>query len=107
MRSMLQITLLITCLIVLIVPISHAAGDIAKGEIKADTCLGCHGVPSYTNVYPSYHVPKLGGQHEDYIVAALTAYQTGERSHTTMRAHAAGLSAEDMADIGAYFQALQ
>ncbi len=106
MRRTLQNALIITCLAILILPMSHA-GDAAKGENKADTCLGCHGVPSYTNVYPSYHVPRLGGQHADYIVAALKAYQTGERSHSTMRAHAAGLSDEDMADIGAYFQSLQ
>jgi len=107
MRRIVQKALLIICLVFLIVPISYAAGDVAKGEIKADTCLGCHGVPSYTNVYPTYHVPRLGGQHADYIAAALKAYQTGERSHSTMRAQAAGLSAEDMADIGAYFQSLQ
>ena len=84
-----------------------AAGDPNQGKIKADTCLGCHGVPSYTNVYPTYHVPKLAGQYEEYIVAALKAYQAGERSHETMRAQASRLSEEDMSDIGAYFQSLQ
>jgi len=84
-----------------------AAGNADKGKVKAETCLGCHGVPSYTNVYPTYHVPRLGGQHAEYIVAALKGYQSGERSHATMRAQAAGLSEEDMADIGAYFQSLK
>ncbi len=79
------------------------AGDAESGRLKAQTCLGCHGVPSYGNIYPSYHVPKLVGQHAPYIVAALKAYQSGERSHPTMRAHAAGLSETDMADIAAYF----
>ena len=80
-----------------------SAGDAESGKLKAQTCLGCHGVPSYGNIYPSYHVPKLVGQHATYIVAALKAYQSGERSHPTMRAHAAGLSEADMADIAAYF----
>ena len=80
-----------------------SAGDAESGRLKAQTCLGCHGVPSYGNIYPSYHVPKLVGQHAPYIVAALKAYQSGERSHPTMRAHAAGLSETDMADIAAYF----
>ena len=84
-----------------------AAGDAEQGKLKAETCLGCHGVPSYTNVYPTYHVPRLGGQHADYIVIALMGYQSGERSHGTMQAHASGLSEEDMADTGAYFQSLQ
>lgn len=86
---------------------SFAAGDAVKGKLKAETCLGCHGVPSYTNVYPTYHVPRLGGQYEDYIVVALKGYKSGERSHGTMQAQAAGLSEEDMADIGAYFESLQ
>ena len=79
------------------------AGDAENGKFKAQTCLGCHGVPSYGNVYPSYHVPKLVGQHAPYIVAALKAYQSGERSHPTMRAQAAGLTESDMTDIAAFF----
>ena len=57
---------------------------------------------NYTNVYPSYHVPKLGGQHPEYIVAALKAYKSGDRPHSTMHAQAASLSDQDMADIAAY-----
>lgn len=86
---------------------SIAAGNAEQGKLKAETCLGCHGVPSYTNVYPTYHVPRLGGQHADYIVAALKGYKSGERSHGTMEAQSDGLSEEDMADIGAYFQSLK
>ncbi|MGI9303482.1 MAG: c-type cytochrome [Gammaproteobacteria bacterium] len=84
---------------------AQAAGDEGAGKLKADTCLGCHGVPTYGNVYPSYHVPKVAGQHADYIVAALKAYKTGERTHLTMRAQAAKLTDEDMNDIAAYFAA--
>ncbi len=85
----------------------QAAGDPIQGETKAATCLGCHGVLGYTNVYPTYHVPKLGGQHPDYIVTALKAYKSGERSHETMKAQANSLSDADMADIAAYFNTLQ
>lgn len=81
---------------------SVVAGDVEQGRLKAQACLGCHGIPSYTNVYPSYRVPKLSGQHADYIVAALKAYQSGERSHPTMRANASTLNATDMQDIAAY-----
>jgi cytochrome c553 len=80
-----------------------AAGDAVSGRTKAETCLGCHGVPSYTNVYPSYHVPKLAGQNADYIVQALKAYQNGQRTHSTMHANSSNLSEQDMADIAAYF----
>lgn len=80
-----------------------AEGDAEAGARKAVTCLGCHGVEGYRNAYPSYHVPKLGGQHADYIVAALTAYKNGQRSHATMQAQASQLSEQDIQDIAAYF----
>ena len=81
----------------------QAAGDAAAGAVKAQTCMGCHGSPGYSNVYPTYHVPKLGGQHPEYIVAALKGYASQDRAHTTMHANAASLSDQDMADIAAYF----
>ena len=79
------------------------AGDPAVGQQKAETCLGCHGIPAQVNVYPTYHVPKLGGQHEQYLIAALTAYKNKTRSHATMQANASSLSDADIADIAAYF----
>ena len=78
------------------------AGDPEAGKQKAETCLGCHGIPKYVNTYPTYHVPKLGGQHAEYIIAALKAYKQKQRSHETMHANASSLSDEDMADIAAY-----
>ena len=107
MRYILRTSLLIITLSLSLTSLSFAAGDAVAGKVKAETCLGCHGVPSYTNVYPTYHVPRLGGQYAEYIAIALKAYQTGERSHPTMQAQSAGLSEKDMADIGAYFQSLQ
>lgn len=82
------------------------AGDAERGRELAATCLGCHGVPSYTNVYPTYRVPKLGGQHPEYLVAALRAYRDGARRHETMRAHAARFTDAELADIAAYLSAL-
>lgn len=82
-----------------------AQGDVQAGREKAYTCLGCHGVSGYRNAYPSYNVPKLGGQHADYIVSALQAYKAGDRSHATMQGLAQTLSTEDMEDIAAYFEA--
>ncbi|MEM7257426.1 MAG: c-type cytochrome [Pseudomonadota bacterium] len=78
------------------------AADAEAGAKKAETCLGCHGVAHYVNTYPTYHVPKLAGQHELYLVAALKAYRDKQRSHATMHANAAALSDEDIADIAAY-----
>ena len=93
----------------LLVISSHAysAGDAERGAIRGETCLGCHAISSYTNVYPTYRVPKLGGQHADYIIAALKAYRSGDRSHGTMKAQAATLSDQEIEDIAAYFASLK
>ena len=45
-------------------------GDPRAGKPLAYTCLGCHGIEGYRNAYPSYRVPKLGGQKAAYLVAA-------------------------------------
>lgn len=79
------------------------AGDAARGAVLADTCMGCHGIDGYRNAYPSYRVPKLGGQHPDYIVLALQGYKNQTRPHPTMRAQASSLSDQDMRDIAAFF----
>jgi cytochrome c553 len=79
------------------------AGNVARGKAISYTCLGCHGVPGYRNAYPNYSVPKLEGQHPEYIVIALQAYRSGERSHLTMHSQASTLSDQDMADIAAFF----
>jgi cytochrome c553 len=80
----------------------HAEGDPERGRQIAYTCYGCHGIPSYKNVYPTYSVPKLQGQTPEYIVIALQAYRTGERAHATMHSQAATLSDQDMQDIAAF-----
>jgi cytochrome c553 len=82
---------------------SAQEGDPKAGQVKAIPCMGCHGIPGYFNVYPTYHVPKVGGQQPQYLIDALKAYKKGDRSHKTMQAQAASLSDQDMADIAAYF----
>lgn len=79
-----------------------AAGNAERGQTLAYTCLGCHGIENYRNAYPTYDVPKLVGQHPEYIVAALKGYKSAERSHATMHAHASSMTDQDMADIAAY-----
>jgi cytochrome c553 len=81
-------------------------GDPERGRVIADTCLGCHAIARYSNVYPYYHVPKVGGQNEAYLVSALLAYRKGERQHGTMHNNALALSDQDIADIAAYFSSV-
>jgi cytochrome c553 len=78
-------------------------GDAKRGKAISYTCLGCHGIEGYKNAYPMYTVPKLEGQHPEYLAAALQEYRSGDRSHITMHAQASTLSDQDIADIAAYF----
>jgi cytochrome c553 len=78
------------------------AGDAKRGQELAYTCNGCHAIPNYKNVYPTYSVPKLHGQRPEYLVSALKAYKSGERSHGTMHSQAASMSEQDMADVAVY-----
>jgi cytochrome c553 len=79
-----------------------AQGDAERGVKLAYTCLGCHGIEGYRNAYPSYRVPKLGGQKTAYLVAALQGYRDGTRQHPTMQAQASSMSDEDMQDLAAF-----
>ena len=67
-------------------------------------CIGCHGIPGYKTAFPDvYHVPKIAGQQAAYIVSALKAYKSGERSHPSMRGVAASLSDDDMQKLADFY----
>ncbi len=79
-------------------------GNADAGKAKNAMCVGCHGIPGYKASFPSiYSVPMIYGQNAKYLENALIAYQKGERKHPTMKAIAASLSAQDMADLAAYY----
>lgn len=85
---------------------TQAAGDATAGQKKAAMCIGCHGIVGYQASFPQvYKVPMISGQGAEYLVAALTAYRSGERRHPTMRAIAGSLTDQDMADLAAYYAA--
>jgi cytochrome c553 len=83
-----------------------AQGDAERGARLAYTCQGCHGIEGYRNAYPSYRVPKLGGQKAAYLVAALQGYRDGTREHATMQAQAASMTDQEMQDLAAYFSSI-
>ena len=79
-------------------------GDAQAAHRKIATCEGCHGIPGYRTAFPTvYQVPMLGGQQPGYLMKALQAYKSGERSHPSMRGIASGLSEQDMADLAAFY----
>lgn len=84
-----------------------AGANVANGKQLTYTCQGCHGVVGYKNVYPTFHVPKIGGQSPQYLVNALTEYKLGKRKHPTMQAQAESFSDQDIADIAAFLSSLK
>ena len=95
---------IVAALMTLATPLcAQAEGDPAAGRRAAETCLGCHGIKNYKNVYPTYHVPKICGQNAQYLLDALAGYANGDRPHETMHAQAATLSEQGLQDIAAYF----
>jgi cytochrome c553 len=95
---------LITSLLCLASINAFAAGDYEAGKIKAYTCTGCHGIVDYKNTYPSYHVPRIGGQNKEYLVIALQGFKTGARKHKTMNLQAEALTQQDIEDIAVYLE---
>jgi len=83
--------------------LAQAEGNPEAGRGLIETCLGCHGIANYKNVYPTYPVPKICGQNAQYLVDALRAYANGDRGHNTMHAQAATLTDQEKQDIAAFF----
>jgi len=97
--------LLVACVTAVSAQAQPVVGDAAKGEAKTAMCIGCHSIQGYQATFPEvYKVPMISGQSSKFVVAALSAYKKGERKHPTMRAIAASLSEQDMADLAAYYE---
>ncbi len=77
-----------------------AGGNVARGKEKAQACFACHGEGGNQ---PISNYPKLAGQYADYLKQSLKAYQNGKRKNAVMVGSAAGLSADDIDDLVAYF----
>lgn len=82
-------------------------GNAQNGRTLSYTCQGCHGLTGYKNAYPSYHVPRIGGQSAEYLTQALSEYKKGNRKHPTMQAQSESFSDQDIADLSAYLSSLK
>ncbi len=77
-----------------------ADGNAQTGATKAVVCQACHGANG-NSTNPQW--PSLAGLGAGYIVEQLQAFKEGKRNNPIMMPMASALSAEDMADIAAYF----
>lgn len=82
-------------------------GQFDNGRVLAYTCQGCHGITGYKNAYPSYRVPKIGGQTQQYLSQALTEYRQGKRRHPTMQAQSMSFSEQEIADLAVYLSTVK
>jgi len=77
-----------------------AEGDASAGQAKSAICAACHGADGNSMV-PNW--PKLAGQHEQYLVRQVSLIQSGARPVPEMMGIVPGLSAQDIADLAAFF----
>jgi cytochrome c553 len=79
---------------------SIGAGNVEAGATKAVVCQACHGAngASQNPLWPS-----LAGLGSEYIAQQLQLFKDGKRANPVMMPNAAGLTPDDMADLGAYF----
>jgi len=80
--------------------VAGAAGSPERGAAKSAVCAACHGANG-NSTNPEW--PSLAGLGADYIAAQLMNFKEGKRTNPVMAPNAAPLSAEDMADLAAYF----
>jgi cytochrome c553 len=81
---------------------AYSAGDIAAGKAKAAACAGCHGANGQ-GVPPN---PPLAGMPEAQFIQAMGDYKSGKRANPLMKALATPLSAQDEANLAAYYASL-
>ncbi len=80
-----------------------SAADMEAGKAKvAQVCAACHGA---NGISVSDAIPNLAAQRAAYIEAQLKALKDGSRKNPMMNAIAAQLSADDMANVAAFFAA--
>ena len=70
------------------------------GKAKSAVCTACHGADGNSSnpIWPS-----LAGQHEEYTKRQLSLFKSGERKDAVMVGMVAGLTPEDMENLGAFY----
>src|SRR5215468_10340324 len=80
------------------------AGDVAAGKRKALQCQTCHGLDGLSKLPEA---PHLAGQPEPYLIKSLDDYRSGVRRHDMMTLVVQPLTDQDVADLAAYYAAIE
>jgi cytochrome c553 len=97
--------ILLIALTFLLTQYAYAGGNAAAGAEKSKTCAACHGADFNKSISPD--IPRLAGQHGDYLERALMDYKSGLRKDPVMGGMAAALSKQDIMDLAAYINTLK
>jgi cytochrome c553 len=100
-----RVSLLTAALVAL--PFAAAPGlaaDLAAGKQKAQMCATCHG---RDGIATAPDAPNLAGDSSIYLAEQLKAFREGRRQHQQMSIIAQSLSDEDIADLSAWFAAIE
>ena len=81
-----------------------AAGNVAAGRQKALACQTCHGLDGLSKLPDA---PNIAGNPEGYLVKSLNAFRKGERKNDMMSIVVQPLSDQDVADLAAYYAAIE
>ena len=100
-RSSKMKSLAVIILILMALPAtSEAKGNAKAGSEKAANCEACHGKDGQS-LDPNY--PNLAGQHQSYLVKALSDYRSGKRTNAIMASLASQLSNQDIQDLAKWY----
>jgi len=77
-----------------------AAQNVQRGAELSKPCAACHGADG-NSAAPNF--PRIGGQHEDYLLHSLRAYRNGGRKNAIMASQIANLSEQDLRDLAAFY----
>ena len=82
--------------------VAIAEGSVEAGKRKSVTCAACHGADG-NSVNPEW--PRLAGQNQRYLIEQLEDFKDGNRQNPLMTPQSMMLSAQDMEDLAAFYEA--
>jgi len=81
-----------------------AVADIDAGKVLAQAqCAGCHGLDG-RGAAPG--IPDLAAQDMRYLLASLSAYKQGERTHAALQDLTSGMKDADVVNVAGYYASL-
>ena len=79
---------------------AQTLADTGAGRKRAAVCAACHGIDGESR---NPTIPRLRGQHREYLEKQLRDFRDGRRLDPTMSAMAKPLSDDDIRNLAAYY----